>query len=188
MTLLLHRSFYGHEDPTLRQSFRAELPGIFNGALEGLDRLRAQGRFTEPESSRETVRELEDLVSPVSAFVRDMCVVGPDAKVVIESLWQAWKSWSDEQGRHYGTLAVFGRDLRAAVSGLRVVNARDGDRRRREYAGLALRPNNGLERVPRRTRVHRGRRWNARYANRTTVCRERRLGAQDRRRVSAVGV
>ena len=62
----------GSENPGLTDELLAEAPAIFNWALEGLDRLRERGYFVTPTSAREAQRHLEDLASPVGAFVRDM--------------------------------------------------------------------------------------------------------------------
>lgn len=40
-------SHYGQEDPLLLGRLKTELPGILNWALDGLDRLQANGRFTQ---------------------------------------------------------------------------------------------------------------------------------------------
>jgi putative DNA primase/helicase len=137
--LVLDRSFYGHEDPTLTETLLADAPGIFNWALEGLDRLLDRGYFAQPESAREALRHLEDLSSPVGAFVRDICVVGPAYEVDKNDLFDHWKMWCEDEGRsRAGTKAVFVRDLRAAVPGLVPVRPRDGDRRRRVLQGIDL--------------------------------------------------
>jgi len=127
VTLALSKSFYGREDPGLLTRLLPELPGIMNWALDGLDRLRAQRHFTEPASAREAIRELEDLSSPMGAFLRDRCVVRRDVQVTVDDLWAEWKAWSEDQSQHHGTKQTFGRDLRAAVPGLHISRPRDGD-------------------------------------------------------------
>ena len=42
IVLMLHKSFLGRENPALTQELCEELPGIFNWALDGLQRLRAR--------------------------------------------------------------------------------------------------------------------------------------------------
>ncbi len=49
--LVLTRSFFGEEDPTLTDALLAEAPGIFNWCLDGLDRLNARGYFQQPAAS-----------------------------------------------------------------------------------------------------------------------------------------
>ena len=141
--LTLTESFLGREDHNLSSRLRSELPGILNWALDGLDRLRRQDRFTVPESSRDAVTALEDLVSAVAAFVRDRCDRGPLLGVSVDDIYGAFRHWAEENGQPLKTKQVFGRDLRAAVPGLRLVRPREGDVRERRYSGLALVPTMG---------------------------------------------
>jgi putative DNA primase/helicase len=138
--LTLSETFYGQEDPMLTDQLLAESPGIFNWALEGLDRLLERGYFQQPASGSEALRHLEDLSSPVGAFVRDMCETGPAHEVGKDELFEAWKRWCADEGQDKpGTKAVFTRDLRAAVPGLIPRRPREGDRRRQVYQGIRLR-------------------------------------------------
>jgi putative DNA primase/helicase len=139
VVLVLRKSFYGRENPGLLRDLLPELPGVLNWALDGLDRLRDQGRFTQPESARDAMQDLEDLASPVSAFLRDKCVTGPNRRVPIQTIWDAWRAWCDVQSSHHGTKQTFGRDLSAAVPGLRRVRPRDDDGQRGYvYEGVGL--------------------------------------------------
>jgi putative DNA primase/helicase len=81
IVLVLTSSFLGRENPALTDELLAEAPGIFNWCLDGLDRLNARGYFEQPAVSRAAMQRLEDLASPVSAFVRDRCVVDPVREV-----------------------------------------------------------------------------------------------------------
>ena len=49
ITLRTTRSFTGNEDVHLTERLLAELPGILNWAIDGLRRLTAQGRFSDPD-------------------------------------------------------------------------------------------------------------------------------------------
>ena len=120
LVLRFTQSFYGREDPLLTDKLLQERPGILKWAVEGWHRLRADGRFIEPSSSRAAVEELEDLLSPVGAFVRERCVVGPQYRCYLNDLYAAWSQWCAANGRdHPGTVQSFGRDLAAAVPGAR---------------------------------------------------------------------
>ena len=82
--------------------------------------MRGRGRFQQPASSAEAIEELEDLASPIGAFLRDRCTVAPGRSVQAQILFDAWTAWCAAQGRdHAGTIQTFGRDLRAAVPGLK---------------------------------------------------------------------
>jgi putative DNA primase/helicase len=65
-------------------------------------------------------------------------VLGPGQTIPIELLYQAWRLWCDKVGRKPGTKQIFGRDLRAAVPGLKITHPRDGDSRERKYEGIGL--------------------------------------------------
>ena len=103
LILQMTRSFLGHEDRTLDSRLRAELPSILKWALEGLDRLIAEDRFTVPAASEDAANLMADLASPVSAFVRDRCVRTPTASVEVDDLYHAWMTWAiatPGQSRH----------------------------------------------------------------------------------------
>jgi putative DNA primase/helicase len=139
IVLTTTRSFFGEEDPTLTDQLLGEAPGIFNWALEGLDRLQARGHFRQPTSSTASIELMADLTSPIGAFVRQRCVVGP-YRVPKDDLFAAWKDWCTEEGLvKPGTKNVFFRDLRAAVPTIKVRRLRAGDDRAHVIEGVGLR-------------------------------------------------
>ncbi|MBY8881975.1 DUF5906 domain-containing protein [Streptomyces sp. PLK6-54] len=132
-------SWLGREDTDLTDKLSAELPGILNWALDGLDRLLATGRLTEPASSREAVTTMQDTASPVSAFVRECCETGPDHHVVVDDLWQAWKDWAEDSGHRPGSKQLLGRNLLSIVPQLQRSKPRSPDGRQVPvYVGIAL--------------------------------------------------
>jgi putative DNA primase/helicase len=137
IVLTLRGSWLGREDPDLTRSLLKELPGIFEWALDGLERLHGQGRFTEPVSSIDATTALADLVSPTSAFVRECCVTGPGEAVPCDGLYEAWRTWAEENGHHAGSSQTFGRNLRAVVPDLRTGRPRSNDHARC-YQGVSL--------------------------------------------------
>ena len=136
--LSLERSWLGHEDPALTRKLLSELPGILGWALDGLDRLAHRGHFSEPASSQEAKLALADLVSPVSAFTRDRCVVGMGHTVSCQALYEEWRTWAEDSGHRPGSTNIFGRNLRAVVPTLRTARPRAGDQRDRWYRGICL--------------------------------------------------
>jgi putative DNA primase/helicase len=116
-----------------------ELPGILNWALEGWERLDARGYFGVSQSSRDIIREFEDLGSPIQAFLNDRCVVGPLLEIERGAAWREWDSWCQEQGReHIGVQATFGRNLRAAIPTIRDFKKKRGDGLVRMWSGFGL--------------------------------------------------
>ena len=139
VVLSLRRSWLGRENTKLTDELLTELPGILNWALDGLDSLNAQGAFTEPQTSRDAITTLQDITSPVSAFVRDRCDVGPEHEITTDELWEAWKSWCEDNGKsRVGTKAMLGRDLFAAYPSIRKIRPRDGAERIHLYQGIQL--------------------------------------------------
>lgn len=139
VVLMLKNSFYGREDRGLTGKLMAERPGILNWAIDGYERLCERGYFMQPESAREAIQDLEDLGSPIGAFIRDCCRVEPGRSVDCHTLYQRWKDWCGEHGRdHMGTQQTFGRDLRAAVPGLATRQTRQYGGIQRYYDGLGV--------------------------------------------------
>ena len=136
LILQLRRSFYGQEDVGLTDKLISELPGILNWALGGWSRLQTRGHFVAPATSNEATAELEDLGSPVGAFVRENCIVGPGYRVDVDILYSKWQQWCTQDGRSMSTTkTTFGRDLRAVVPG---VKRRRGTEDRTFYEGVGL--------------------------------------------------
>ncbi len=124
-------SFYGREDAGLEKRLLAELSGIFNWALEGWRRLlRNEKRFTQSDLGRAAKEEVERSASPVTAFVRDECVLRGGEKVELDELHRAYVRWRTAE-RLEGTVpvAAFSRNLQSSfpmVSTARVGSARIG--------------------------------------------------------------
>lgn len=156
IVLVMTQSFFGKEDLGLGGKLMAELPGILLWAAEGWRRLTARGFFVPPLSSFAATRALEDLGSPIGAFLRDRCCIGAGLGVRVDDLYTAWCDWCQQQGRDRpGTKQTFGRDLAAAVPGVCVEQPRTEDGGRvRYYQGVGLDPGY-VARSPSGTR------WNA---------------------------
>ncbi len=99
IVLKLTQDFLNREDTGLGERLSAELAGIFNWAVEGWHRLRARGRFLQPESAAEMIRAMADLASPVSAFLRDRCVRSAELQTEQKRLYEAFGQWHADQGR-----------------------------------------------------------------------------------------
>ena len=137
VVLTLTKSFYGREDHDLTGTLLAELSGILNWAIDGWQRLQERGRFVQPQSSVDAIQTLEDLSSPIGAFIRDRCEVAPGLEVETKQLFDTSIGWCEDQGRaHPGTAQTFGRDLRAVIPGLKTQQRREGDQMVRTYSGV----------------------------------------------------
>lgn len=120
------QSFYGREDAELTTKLLAELPGILNWALDGLARLTARGRFTEPESGLAEAEAVRRLSDPIGSFIEDWCEIGADQKVNLDLLFLRYRAWCESEGRTKDTTTkeIFSRDLRTKVPELVVKRER----------------------------------------------------------------
>jgi putative DNA primase/helicase len=134
------RSFYGQEDIGLFDRLRPELPGILRWAIAGWERLNRRGRFVQPRSAQELVTTMDELASPIAAFLRDRCIIVPDGTCSVASIYESWRAWCLEHGRTaIGDGHSFGRDLHAAIPGLSTIRPRTPLGRLRHYLGIRLR-------------------------------------------------
>ena len=138
VVLLLTESFYGREDLELEQKLGAELPSILNWMVAGRRSLMTRGHFIQPKSTEQAIEQLQDLGSPISAFLRDKCEIGPGRSVPVETLYSEWRDWCESVGRRPTSAQVFGRDLRAVCPGLRISRPRANGGRTRVYEGVGL--------------------------------------------------
>lgn len=136
VTLVLTESWLRREDTTLDATLAGELPGILNWALDGLRDLAREGRLTEPESAADAIAALADLVSPVSAFVREECERGGEIEAA--RLYGHYQWWCGVNGLRPTWSQGFGKELRAVVPRLRMAQPRIEGRQVRTYVGLAL--------------------------------------------------
>ena len=137
--LHLTRSFFGAEVIDLTGRLLCELPSILLWSIAGWARLHRRGRFEQPASGRELADELDDLSSPVGAFVAEMCVLDPNRSCSVESLFMAWKKWCEDNGKDsVGEKSTFGRSLRASVPSIKRTQPTVSGKRVRAYTGIDL--------------------------------------------------
>jgi len=72
----------------------------------------------------------------VAAFLRDSCIVGAGSSVEVARLWEAWKTWCEQEGRAPGSKSVFGRDLHAAAPTVKKTRPQGENGRTHVYEGI----------------------------------------------------
>jgi putative DNA primase/helicase len=139
IVLRLTRSWLGKEDRRLTTALLAEAPGILWWAIDGWRKLQKRGALFEPQSGIETFRAMEDLSSPVGAFLRDECQIGPEHSIPRADLYAAYQSWCERHGKKkVEDEAGFGRNLRASLPELWDSQPRVNGKPTRHYVGVAL--------------------------------------------------
>ena len=131
-------TYEGKEDVGLVDRLLAEMEGITNWALAGLRDLKAKGRFNNPSAGEKILRDFVYLSSPVKAFLDECCEVEATATVRRREIQLAWSEWCEENGHVPGSIADFGRKLRAVIPKIGDEYRRDTRSRDRWYLGLKL--------------------------------------------------
>ena len=139
IVMQLTKSWFGKEDKNLTHDLSEELPSILWWAIDGYRQLHERGSLIQPSSGAESVTELEDLTSPTKAFLRECCMIGPEHSIARSDLFEAYEGWAKEEGRKHVLDAIgLGKDLHAAIPGLRTRSVRAGAHRSRRYVGVTL--------------------------------------------------
>lgn len=100
LILPFNKSFAGREDPYLKDKLLQELPGICCWAIAGLQRLRAQGRFTDVAAAEVEREDMQSIQSPLHDFAALCLSFTPDAKVSTEDLYQAYVAYCIRNGQY----------------------------------------------------------------------------------------
>jgi P4 family phage/plasmid primase-like protien len=89
-----------------------ELPGIFNWALAGLERLRRQNRFTTSKVCDEALAEYRTENNPTRLYLTETCQEAPDGQTPCEELYADYRRWCEVNG--YSPLAAraFGKEVK----------------------------------------------------------------------------
>jgi putative DNA primase/helicase len=131
-------SFVGREDRGLTDKLIAELPGILNWALAGLERLRRRGDFIEPADSAAAKTRLIHISDPIHGFIEECCIVkpvlmrGPNGSRVPAGtdkavLYGAYVRYCEEVHAHAKSLAAFTEDMQAIYPSITASKRSNGD-------------------------------------------------------------
>jgi putative DNA primase/helicase len=130
-------SFLGREDKGLFGRLLPELSGIAEWAIEGWKRLRERGHVIQPDLDG-LLEEIEDVSSPVKAFIRDCCILDPAASEGMDNLFAAWERWNESRKMQATNRVHFSRALRSAAPGIQKVHLGSNGARVHGYRGLRL--------------------------------------------------
>ncbi len=132
-------SFEGREDVDLDNKLQAELSGIINSALDGLSRLRAQGKFTETDATQEMRDDFQELADPMHGFVGEVIVENPGGEVDVYALYATWMLYRAQEGISVaGSKATFGKLLKERLPSVKKVRRGQRSDRSHCYLGISL--------------------------------------------------
>lgn len=86
-------SYLGREDKLLPMKLKAEMAGILNWALDGLDRLKKRGSFVQPRSAAPLFKNVRVRTMPTKTFVEDQMVVDANSVLPKDEVFMAFEAW-----------------------------------------------------------------------------------------------
>lgn len=89
-----NQKFERSKDLSLREKLLAELPGIFNWAIEGWRRLQQRGHFTECKQIVEATRIYRRESNTIQMFIDERCEVKLGLLAAAAPLYDDYKAWS----------------------------------------------------------------------------------------------
>ncbi len=124
------------QDRVLPERLKAELPGIFNWALEGLTRLRERQRFEMPHRCQAALAAHRAECDPARTFLGEFLVEDPQGQVESAILYNVYSEWCQETGMPVQAAAELGKALKRVFP--RVTTRRLGSREQRSsvYVGV----------------------------------------------------
>ena len=89
-----------------------ELSGVLNKALDGLDRLRREGHFTEPESTIRALGEYRAITDSFQVWLERSTIEAPESRIEVAELRRACNECARSEGRSPMTETEFGIALK----------------------------------------------------------------------------
>lgn len=113
LVMPMTKSFLGSEDKNLESQIIEELPGIVTWAIKGFQKLAKKGKFTQPESGKNRIEVLQELCSPVVAFINEKYKItgNEEDKIEADDMHAKWRVWCEKTGHHASSVHKFYKDL-----------------------------------------------------------------------------
>jgi putative DNA primase/helicase len=124
------------QDKAIEEKLKAQLPGIFNWAVEGEKRRRRQGGFTQSTVVSETVNDYRQEMNPAGQFLTEWVEVDAEGRVPSGDLYTKYRGWCEANGYEPLSSRVFGREVKRKFG----ITKRRGSSGKREhyYPGIRL--------------------------------------------------
>jgi putative DNA primase/helicase len=111
-------SFLGNEDPTLfERKLLPERDGVLLWALEGLRRVRENGRIYESPVSVADRKQIARQASTTVAFIEERLEIGNFSTSTKDDVFEDWQAWCSTNGLYAGAKVNFLQNLRTASGG-----------------------------------------------------------------------
>lgn len=129
-------------DPYLDVKLKAELGDIFLWALDGLERLMKQQRFTASEDSNEALLDFKRSNNPLLCWTEDRLLYRPnhalDLRLGCDAAYEDYKKYCEKYRYKALGYSAFGRGLRGVFKSLGTGRLKGPEDRAKCYMGLTL--------------------------------------------------
>ena len=127
------------QDRQLTTKLMNELSGIFNWAIQGLQRLRERDHFVEPKVAEEAKKDYQRETNPTRCFLEDECVEGLGYEVSKENLYKTYRRWIETNGYRPLGSSLFGKEVARRFPSAVTTRLRVEGVRQYTYEGIDLR-------------------------------------------------
>jgi putative DNA primase/helicase len=125
------------QKPELLQELKEEVPGIFNWALEGLNRLsQKKWRMTKSSYMENCHNDFIRATNPLQLFIEEECVLEGNASVDSNELRSSYKRYCEDKGYKVLSDSNLGKELKR--QGVDKFRKRSEGARINEYKGIRL--------------------------------------------------
>ena len=125
-------------DPKLKEKLTTEkkLSGVLNWAIEGLQRLLEQGRFSYPRTPNQNAELWEKMSNPIKAFTDEVLEEKPDNSIPKDTVYNAYREYAKQKDAVIKAKNVFTKELKKALSTLDTGQKKIGGERTQVYQGI----------------------------------------------------
>jgi len=141
----LKLAFFDRENPEymdikLKGKLEAELPGIFNWAVRGLQDLTKQGIFVTPKHSNTMWGEFKAAANPAGVFLTENYVfkLNSVGGVATQTIYTTYRNWCRAKGYNPLSDRNFSRELKRVFKTAKRTRYQKGKKRYWAYAGVQL--------------------------------------------------
>lgn len=137
--LLFHHSIPKEkQDKDLSDKLFAERDAIFTRAVDALRELKNRNYdFTQPKESAEFLQSFKERGNSLQAFLKDRCVIEPEAQIFNVDLYKAYKQYCQENGFEAFSRAKL-YELLSGISGVTMKRIRKDSENRWAHIGIRL--------------------------------------------------
>lgn len=113
-----------------------ELPGMFNWALIGLHRLRAQRRFTSSALITEAIEDYQDESNPARSFLREYFEEATNTSIKTSVVYHFYCRWAESTGHRPMNERTFGKEVKRTFPNTERKKLGNRQQRYHSYTGL----------------------------------------------------